>query len=283
MKKISKVLTGGVAALATCALAFSLAACGGSSSSTSSSSSSSSSDNSSSEASLNLVNDGKLTVAAELGFAPFEYIDTNTNQPTGFDVDMATALAQKMGLEVNYLPNQKFDTLVPTIKEGGKADVAIAGITITDEREEEVDFSDPYLDSNQALVVKSSSSDDDTTLNDSSKKVACQAGTTGEEWIKENLPNAQLVALDDVTAAMTGVETGLYDGFVIDLPVADNQLKESFTDLKVAKEIPTGEQYGIVVSKDNPALKEAINKALQEMKDDGTMDQIETKWFGTTL
>lgn len=283
MKKITKILTGGVAALASCALAITLAACGSSSSTSSSSSSSSDSSTSSSETSLNLVNDGKLTVAAELGFAPFEYIDTNTNQATGFDVDMATALAQKMGLEVNYLPNQKFDTLVPLIKEGGKADVAIAGITITDEREEEVDFRDSYLDSNQALVVKSDSTDDENTLNDSSKKVACQAGTTGEEWIKENLPNAQAVPLDDVTAAMTGVSTGLYDGFVIDLPVADNQIKESFTDLKVVKEIPTGEQYGIVVSKDNPALKDAINKALDEMKSDGTMDQLEQKWFGTTL
>ena len=76
----------------------------------------------------------------------------------------------------------------------------------------------------------------------------------------------------DVAAAMTGVQTGLYDGFVIDLPVSSNLIAKSFTDLKVAEKIPTGEQYGIAVSKDNPGLTAAINDALAKIKSDGTMD-----------
>lgn len=286
MRKHKKALLGTVAAVLAVCLTVALAACGGTSSNTSSSSNGNGSDSNTSTAStdssdLKLVQDGKLTVVAELGFAPFEYIPDGQTEPVGFDVDVIKAVAQKMGLEATYLPNQQFDTLVPLIKQGGKADVAIAGITITDERQEEVDFSDPYLDSNQALVLKSDSPETEDSLNSSDKKIVCQAGTTGEDWIKENLPNATVVPIADVTAGMTGVQTGLYDAMVIDEPVASNQIKQSFSDLKVAETIATGEQYGIAISKDNPALKDAVNKALKEMQDDGTMDQIKTQWFGT--
>ena len=228
-----------------------------------------------------LVTEGKLTVISELGFAPFEYLEGE--EVVGFDYDMSVALAEKLGLEAEWLPNQAFDTLVPTIKQGGKADVAIAGITITDERLAEIDFSDPYLDSNQAIVVKAGSGETSETLNDASKTVACQSGTTGDDWIAENLPEATRVPLADVTAAEMGVSTGSYDAFVIDLPVASNDITNSFTDLEVAEEIPTGEQYGIVISKDNPNLTTAINDALAEMVADGTMADIKTKWFGSDI
>ena len=257
-----------------------LAGCGSSNASDTKTDDSSKSD---SKADLKLVEAGKLTVAAELGFAPFEYMDEKTGDPVGFDVDVINAVAQKMGLEASYLPNQKFDTLVPMIKQGGKADVAIAAVTITDERLESVDFSDPYLDSNQAIVVKKGSDENETSLNDASKKVVCQTGTTGDEWISENLPNAERTPLDDVTPALTGVSTGTYAAMVVDLPVAKYMLEQSFDDLEIVKEIPTGEQYGIAVSKDNPDLLAAVNKALADIQSDGTMKDIETKWFGSEI
>ena len=172
---------------------------------------------------------------------------------------------------------------MPIIKQGGKADVSIAAITITDERLESVDFSEPYLDSNQAIVVAKGSSETQETLNDASKQVVCQGGTTGDEWIGENLPDAVRVPVDDVTAALTGVQTGLYQAMVVDLPVASYMLAQSFSDLQIVKEIPTGEQYGIAVSKDNPELTQAVNKALEDMKSVGTMKEIETKWFGSEI
>ena len=236
-----------------------------------------------SESGYTLVTKGYLTVVAELGFQPFEYFEGNSTTPVGFDVDLITEIAKRLNLEVTYLPNQKFDTLVPTIKQGGKADVAIAGITITDERSQEVDFTTSYLDSNQSLVVKSGSTETEQTLNDASKKVVVQTGTSGEDWAKENLPNATIVSVDDVAAAMAGVQTGLYDAMVIDLPVASNLISTSYSDLTIAKEIPTGEQYGIAVSKDNPALTEAINKVLTDMEKDGTMTALKTKWFGSNI
>ena len=238
---------------------------------------------SSSDSSYRLVTKSHLTVVAELGFQPFEYFEGNSTTPVGFDVDLITEIAKRLNLEVTYLPNQKFDTLVPTIKQGGKADVAIAGITITDERSQEVDFTTSYLDSNQSLVVKSGSTETEQTLNDASKKVVVQTGTSGEDWAKENLPKATIVSVDDVAAAMAGVQTGLYDAMVIDLPVASNLISTSYSDLTIAKEIPTGEQYGIVVSKDNPALTEAINKVLADMEKDGTMTALKTKWFGSNI
>ena len=269
-----------LAAFGTVAAGAVLAGCGNSNAASTDSSSDAKSDE---KKGMALIEDGKLTVVAELGFAPFEYMDEKTSEPVGFDVDVINAVAEKMGLTASYLPNQKFDTLVPIIKQGGKADVSIAAITITDERLESVDFSEPYLDSNQAIVVAKGSSETEETLNDASKQVVCQGGTTGDEWIGENLPDAVRVPVDDVTAALTGVQTGLYQAMVVDLPVASYMLSQSFSDLEIVKEIPTGEQYGIAVSKDNPELTQAVNKALEDMKSDGTMKEIETKWFGSEI
>ena len=269
-----------LAAFGTVAAGAVLAGCGNSNATSTDSSSDAKSDE---KKGMTLIEDGKLTVAAELGFAPFEYMDEKTGEPVGFDVDVINAVAEKMGITAYYMPNQKFDTMVPIIKQGGKADVSIAAITITDERMESVDFSEPYLDSNQAIVVAKGSSETEETLNDASKQVVCQGGTTGDEWIGENLPDAVRVPVDDVTAALTGVQTGLYQAMVVDLPVASYMLAQSFSDLQIVKEIPTGEQYGIAVSKDNPELTQAVNKALEDMKSDGTMKEIETKWFGSEI
>ncbi|MDD5800603.1 MAG: ABC transporter substrate-binding protein [Coriobacteriales bacterium] len=266
------------------ALALSLGACGGSSSSSSQSSSGSSDSSTTSTTSYTTVEDGKLIGVSDMAYPPLESISDSTNQPEGFEIDMMDAVAQKLGLQMEWLEPTKFDTIIPLIKQGGKADVGVSAFTITDERKDEIDFTDSYLDSNQGLVTKADSANTtEESLNVAGKKIACQSGTTGEAWIEENLPNATVVPLDDAIQAMTGVQTGLYDACVADLPVVSYLCKQSYTDCKVAIQIPTGEQYGIVVSKDNPGLTAAINQALQELKDDGTMDSLEQKWFGTTL
>ena len=258
-----------------------LAGCNGSEEATQTTDDAQTTDDSAEEASYTLVKEGVLTNVAELGFSPFEYIDEDGNT-VGFDVDLSNAIAEKMGLTCEWLPNQAFDTLVPTIAQGGKADISIAGMTIDDTRLEEVDFSDPYLNSNQGIVALAGSGETSETLDAEGVQVACQTGTTGNSWIEENLPNATCVPLADVTAGMMGVSTGLYKAMVIDLPVAQNMIAESFSDLEVVEEIPTGEQYGIAVSYDNPGLKDAINAALAEIESDGTMDELKQKWFGTT-
>ena len=232
--------------------------------------------------SYTLVQEGKIIVASDLANPPFDFVDGTT--PKGFEVDLMDAVASKMGLTCEYLSAMKFDSIIPLIKQGGKADVGVSNFTITDERKQEIDFTDPYIDSNQGVVVKDDS--DKTTaeaLNADGVKIACQSGTTGEAWAQENLPKATIVSLDDPVQAVTGVSTGIYDAASADLPVMKYLCSNSFTDCQVAIEIPTGEQYGIVVSKSNAGLTSAINEALAALKDDGTIESLEVKWFGSAM
>lgn len=255
-----------------------LAGCG----SSNAASSTNTTDTASDDGSYTLVEEGKIIVASDLANPPFDYVDGNT--PVGFEVDLMDAIAAKMGLTCEYLSAMKFDAIIPLIKQGGKADVGVSNFTITDERKQEIDFSDPYVDSNQGVVVKADSAKNDVdTLNDASVKIACQSGTTGEAWAQENLPLAEIVSLDDPVQAVTGVSTGLYDAAAADLPVMQYLCNQSFTDCTVCLEIPTGEQYGIVVSKDNPNLTAAINEALAELESDGTIAELEVKWFGAEV
>lgn len=233
-----------------------------------------------------LVEPGKLTMISNFYFPPFVSMNASTGDYEGFDVDLYKAICERLGLESNILPTVQFDTIVPTIKQGGKADVSLGAVTITDERLQEIDFSDPYLDSNQAIVIRrDSAATTADALNVAGTQIAVQSGTTGEAWTRENLPNATVVPLDDIIQCLTGVQTGLYAASVCDLPVASYEISGAYSDLVIPEggQIPTGEQYGIVVSKDNPKLTQAINDALAELQSDGTQDQIEQKWFGSTI
>ncbi|HJA28702.1 ABC transporter substrate-binding protein [Thermophilibacter provencensis] len=274
--KLSSRIAGGLAVA--CALAVTIAGCsGGGQTSTPAS------DNTS-EASYTLVTDGTITVASDLANAPLDFVDENTGEAQGFEIDLINAVADKLGLECEVLPAMKFDTIVPLIEQGGKADVGVSNITITDARMEQVDFTDSYMDSNQGLVTLAANADvTEDDLNVEGTKIAVQAGTTGASWAEENLPNAEIVALDDPVVAITGVQTGLYSAAVADLPVMTYLCSSSFTDCQVAIEIPTGEQYGIAVNKDNPGLTEAINGALAELEEEGYISELEVKWLGAEL
>ena len=278
MKKRFSILA--ACACALCALALVLAGCGNSGSGSNGSADKGSAA-ASSDGSMKLTTDGTLTCVTEMGFQPFEFLQEGSTDPVGYDIDVANEIAKRMGLTCKFLPSQNFDTLIPTVAEGSKADIAIAGITIDAERAKEVDFSDPYFTSNLAVVVKGDSAETLQTLDAPDKQIACQRGTTGDSWIDENLTKATKKPLDDISAGLTGVSTGTYAAYVIDLPVAEKNLKDSFTDLKILEKVATGEEYGIAVSKKNPELTKAINKALGEMKADGTMDKISAKWLSS--
>lgn len=288
MKKFSGVsrrgfVRGSLAALGTLG-SVALVGCGGSSDTSSSSDSSSASTDAAGADSYILVEEGKLIGASDMAYPPLESISDTTGEPEGFEIDMMDAIAAKLGLEMEWLDPQKFDTIIPLIKQGGKCDVGVSAFTITDERKQEIDFSDSYLDSNQGLVTRSDATDKtEEALNVEGKKVAVQSGTTGEAWVEERLPNATCVPLDDAIQAMTGLQSGLYDAVVADLPVMSYLCLKSYTDCEVAIEIPTGEQYGIVISKENTKLTSDINQAISELKDDGTMASLEEKWFGEEL
>lgn len=257
-----------------------LAGCGNNQSSDNSGSNSGSSNTSesSSASSYTLVTPGTFTVGSDTSFPPFESMNGST--PEGFDVDLAKAIADDLGLQLKY-DTYKFDTLIPTLKAGGKFDVIMSAMTINDERKQEIDFSDPYIDSNQSIAVKKDSSfksADDLK----GKKIGVQSGTTGQQWAKDNLTGSTIVAFDDTLAAFAALQAGKVDAVVNDLPVSAALVKDESRGLKLIQEIPTGEQYGIGVAKSNPELLKAINASLAKLKSNGKYDEIYKKWFGET-
>lgn len=262
-----------VCALAAC---LGLAACSSSSSSSSTSSSSSSTSSATSE--VKTIEAGKITVAASLDFPPFENLDTATGNPVGFDIDIMQALCDEMGYEMNFLPTMKFDALIPAVVSGTKIDCSISGITISPERLAEVDFTDSYYDSNQSIVVMKNSGYTDVKQLEG-KKIGAQSGTSGYDWAVENIKGADVVAFDEVTAVFAALQSGQVDAVSIDLPVASDMIKNGYSDATIIQETPTGEQYGIAVNKDNPALTAAFNEALSTIKSNGTYDKIYDKWF----
>ena len=282
-----------------CAFVLVLAGCGGpGSASSASGSTSSSSTEGGSTASVKtdangfkLVEEGTLIGVSDMAYPPLEsVVEGKSDEYEGFEIDLTTEVAKRCGLKMKWLSPMKFDAIIPLIKQGGKADVGVSSFTITDDRKKEIDFTDSYIDSNQAIVMKQGSdkkgaSDNETIekLNSKDVTVSVQQGTTGEEWVKENLPNATVLPLDNAIDCLQNLGSDKCQAVVADLPCMAYYCKESFKDFEVAVQIPTGESYGIVVSKDNAELTKAMNKAIQEMKSDGTIDQIMDKWFGGNI
>lgn len=224
-----------------------------------------------------LVSPGVLTVGSDTSFPPFESM--NGDVAEGFDVDLMAAIAAEMGLESKF-QTEGFDTLIPTLAAGGKFDVIASGMTITDERKQEIDFSDPYIDSNQSIAARTDSEyTDEASL--AGKKIGAQAGTTGLDWAKENITDAQIVEFKTATDALAALQAGNVDAVVNDLPVTAALVKDEAKGLKIIKEVPTGEQYGFGVSKENPELLKGINDALAAVRESGEYDAIYEKWFGT--
>ena len=228
------------------------------------------------DAGYTLINDGKLTVAASLDFPPFENL--NGDKPEGFEVDLMGLLAEELGVEANYLPSTKFDTIVPLIKTGGKADVGVSGITINDERLESVDFTDPICDVNQSITVLKDAGITDVAQLEG-KKVGAQTGTTGYEWAAENIKDVEMVGFDEMTAIFAALQSGQIDAIAVDWPVANYYVKTAYNDCEIIKEIPTGEQYAIAVSKENPELTKALNKAIKAVRENGKYDELVAAWL----
>lgn len=254
-----------------------LVGCGGSSTSgTSSAGSSAGSAASSSKDGYTLVKDGTLTVGTAAEYEPFEYMEDG--QYKGFDLDLIQDIAKKLGLTVE-LANVDFDTIVPGVSSGAKYDVGIGAITVTPERKKEVDFTDSYYMDDQAIVTMKDNADitgDNykEKLDSADAKIAVQSGSTAEAFAKENFPNAELVPFKNATDCFSALQAGQSVALVTNRSVAAQLVATSFDNEQVVKLISTGEEYAIAVNKDNSGLKDAINKALKELTDDGTVDSL---------
>lgn len=254
-----------------------LVGCGGNSTSgTSSAGSSAGSAASSSKDGYTLVKDGTLTVGTAAEYEPFEYMEDG--QYKGFDLDLIQDIAKKLGLTVEFA-NVDFDTIVPGVSSGAKYDVGIGAITVTPERKKEVDFTDSYYMDDQAIVTMKNNADitgDNykEKLDSADAKIAVQSGSTAEAFAKENFPNAELVPFKNATDCFSALQAGQSVALVTNRSVAAQLVATSFDNEQVVKLISTGEEYAIAVNKDNSGLKDAINKALKELTDDGTVDSL---------
>ncbi|MBM0230809.1 basic amino acid ABC transporter substrate-binding protein [Micromonospora sp. STR1_7] len=230
---------------------------------------------------VKLVEAGKLTVCTHLPYPPFQSKDAS-GKVTGFDVDVMDLVAKELGVEQTII-----DTPFEGIKSGqdlntGKCDAAAAGMTITEERQKVMNFSDPYFDATQAMLVKTGKSY--KALDDlRGRKLGVQAATTGRDYAKkfEKEKGLQLVEFEDLAALQQAVANGQVEAGINDLPVWTEYLKKNPGGFEVAAEFGTGEQYGFSVKKDgNPELLKKINEALAKAKQDGTYDTIYEKWIG---
>ena len=272
MKKINRRSFLAAAGLTAAALA--LTACGGSASSTASSTASSAAVSTSAAAELTTVEAGKLTMATNATFPPYE-MTTDSGEIEGIDVDTAKAIAEKLGLELQ-IDDMDFDAALLSVQQG-KADIAMAGITVTDERMAVMSFSDSYATGIQSVIVPEGS--DITSVDDlAGKKIGTQRGTTGYLYCSDDFGEDAVVAYDNGLTAVQALNNGQVDAVVIDNEPAKAYV-ESNPGLKILDTSYAEEDYAIGMNKSNTALLEAVNAALEELKADGTLQAIVDKYI----
>ena len=279
MKKITRRSFMAAAGLTVAALA--LTACGGSSSTASSAAASSvaSSAAASSEAAsaaateLTTVEAGKLTMATNAAFPPSE-MTTDAGEFEGIDIETAQAIADKLGLELQ-IDDMDFDAALLSVQQG-KADIVMAGVTVTDERKAVMDFSDNYATGIQSIIVPEGSdiaSPDDLA----GKKIGTQRGTTGYIYCSDDFGDENVVAYDDGLTAVQALNNGQVDAVVIDNAPA-KEFVAANPGLVILDTSYAEEDYAIGMAKGS-SLEDAVNAVLEELKADGTLQSIVDKYI----
>ena len=227
---------------------------------------------------LNLVKADTLTVCSEIPYEPFEFEENGVY--VGFDVDIMQAIADQLGLQMEFIATG-FDAITSgAAMAANQCDIAASAITITPEREQNIDFSDPYYSAKQSLLVKVDSGI--KTLDEfAGKRLGVQSGTTGEAYAQENAPStAELVSFDAGGELFVALEAGDIQGILQDLPVNADRAKQDST-VEIVETYDTGENYGLAVQETGKEeLLKEVNDALKTIKDNGEYDTIYQKWFG---
>ena len=275
MKKISRRSFLAAAGLSVAALA--LTACGGSSASTASSVASSVASEAASTSAavgeLTTVEAGKLTMATNAAFPPYE-MTTDAGEFEGIDIETAQAIADKLGLELQ-IDDMDFDAALLSVQQG-KADIVMAGVTVTDERKAVMDFSDSYATGIQSIIVPEGSdiaSPDDLA----GKKIGTQRGTTGYIYCSDDFGDDNVVAYDNGLTAVQALTNGQVDAVVIDNAPA-KEFVAANPGLVILETSYAEEDYAIGMAKGS-SLEDAINAALEELKADGTLQSIVDKYI----
>lgn len=232
-------------------------------------------------ADLALIDEGTLTVCSDIPYAPFEFEDADAPSGfSGFDIDLMQEIADRLSLELNVLVTG-FDAIESgTALTADTCDVAASAMTITEDREQNLNFSDPYYDSLQSLLVQS-----DTGVSSldefGGRPLGVQGATTGADFAYENAPgDTEIIEYPDDGVMWQAMQAGEIDGILQDLPVNVEHAQEE--GYEIVEEFDTGEQYGFAVKEEGKeALLEEINSQLADLRDDGTYEEIYDSYFAT--
>lgn len=227
---------------------------------------------------LDTVAAGVLTVCTDSPYPPMEFeVD---GEFTGFDIELMRAIAEDNGLTL-AVNNTGFDPITSGLAmEAGDCDVAAASITITEEREEAIDFSDPYFTADQSLLVKTDSGI--AGLADfAGRNLGVQQGTTGELYAQENAPEGvEIVSFENPGDLFTALDAGTIEGILQDI-VPNGEAVLNDPSVTIAETYPTDEEYGFAVKEEGAeGILAAVNASLAKLRDDGTYDTIYEEFFG---
>jgi len=225
---------------------------------------------------------GVINVGLEGTYPPFSFVDAD-GKLSGFEVELSEALAQKLGVKAKIQPT-KWDGILAAL-ESKRLDVVVNQVTISDERKKKYDFSEPYTVSGiQALVLKDKEAklNIKTAADLSGKKVGVGLGTNYEQWVRANVPGADVRTYDDDPTKFADLNNGRTDAILIDRPAALEYAK------KAPKTVAAGEAFsrqesGIALRKGEPELLAAVNKALDELRADGTLEKLSKKYFNADV
>lgn len=211
------------------------------------------------------------------GFPPFEYIEDG--EIVGFDIDLVHAIGDLMGFTVEFV-DIGFDSLIPALN-ARNIDLIAAGMTITEQRGEVVDFTVPYYSADQAVLV-AEDSDFDVTVLFGDGRIGVQTGTTGDLWVEENLVDTgvftgRVVHYETFIYAIQDLLIGNTDAVVLDAPVARTYAQDR--EAMVVAELITGEEYGLAVRKGDTELLDKLNEGIRLMREEGIMDELLQKYF----
>lgn len=218
----------------------------------------------------------KINVATEASYPPFEMVDETTKELIGFDIELMKAIAEKAGLQVEFV-NTPFDSVLAGIATC-QFDVAISAITITEERAKQYNFSDPYINAGQIITVRADNTDITLPSDLAGKTVGVQLSTTGQMEV-EKIQGASVRPYDTVDLAFLDLANGQVDAVVADYPTTLNYVNQAGDQLKLVGDVFTNESYGVAVCKSNTELLAKINAALAELKAEGFLASLEEKWL----
>jgi len=227
---------------------------------------------------LNLVKSGTLTVCSDVPYAPFEDFDKSSETGfKGFDVDVIGKIADELGLKL-VIKDSDFDALQSgLLLNSGQCDLGASAMTITEERQKRLGFSDPYYDSEQSLLVPAGS-DIKSIADLAGKTLGVQKGTTGETYAQENVKDAKkIVSMKDDGTEFQALKAGTVDALLQDLPVNLEHTKDG--QYTIVEQYQTDEHYGFAMKKSNTGLLDAVNEALAKLKSDGTYQGIYDTYF----